>query len=115
MYGAGMIDESRFNTAIKSLSFSTLLPDELKLLKEAKKASLDNNQDALNALLSNNSEAALNPADIKALKSAISDDTKDLKELEDMSSVLQLKEKAIKNDDPESLSLYQSIVTKIDS
>lgn len=115
MYNAGMIDESRFNTAIKSLSFSTLLPDELKLLKEAKTASLNNNQDALNALLSNNSEAALNPADIKALKSAISDDTKDLKELEDMSSVLQLKEKAIKNDDPELLSLYQSIVTKIDS
>lgn len=115
MYKDGMLDEDQFNTAVKSISFSTLLPDELKLLKQAKELSLSNKRALLKDLLDNNSESALNPAEVSSLNNAINSESKDLKELEDMSEVLQLKEKGIKNDDPEMLSLYQSIVTKIDS
>jgi len=115
MYKDGMLDEDQFNTAVKSISFSTLLPDELKLLKQAKELSLSDKRALLKDLLDNNSKSALNPAEVLSLNNAINSESKDLKELEDMSEVLQLKEKGIKNDDPEMLSLYQSIVTKIDS
>lgn len=99
---------------LKSISIHSLLPDELKILKDAKAWKLQQ-QIELKQTIESIPPTAEQQATLRQINEDIAESEKDLSEIETLSDVIKLKDKAIKTDDSELLSLYSSISENIEN